>query len=393
MGTDKPRLLGRGQFHHRPPGVGVAECRKDSPVDAKIRMAVMAAFDSVTKVERDPSEFVGDHGTTQESAPIIRRPRSNSRQKPPSFRQEDRSNAAGETRGRPWLAACPGNGHTRAEGPEPKMRTLPMAGVLLSGLLMAPACSREAPGPSASATPPGPAVKKLQLTCDKPVVSARVEASVDGLAEGRPAELVWRTVTGGWVVEDYYHFRGKKYKDTEQSLGLFRVGSDGHLDAQFTIPEDYGGVHDVMVRIRRQDRGAERHRGHTELRAGAARRPRRHTDRAPRQRPWLADDGEHVGGQLGQQRGGLGLGGELARHGCRAVSRGGIAGRPRREGLHGISGPELSELRAGADGARSAAGVHVSRHLRPSRAARRVRRACTRRNRRQTPSCASIARR
>ncbi len=67
------------------------------------------------------------------------------------------------------------------------MRTLLMAGVLLSGLLMAPACSREAPGPSASATPPGPAVKKLQLTCDKPVVSARVEASVDGLAEGRPA--------------------------------------------------------------------------------------------------------------------------------------------------------------------------------------------------------------
>ena len=124
-----------------------------------------------------------------------------------------------------------------------------MTGVLLSGLLTAPACSRETPGPSASVTPPGPAVKKLQLTCDKPVVGARVEASVDGLAEGRPADLVWRTVTGGWVVEDYYHFRGKKYKDAEQSLGRFRVGSDGRLDAQFTIPEDYGGVHDVMVRI------------------------------------------------------------------------------------------------------------------------------------------------
>jgi len=42
------------------------------------------------------------------------------------------------------------------------------------------------------------------------------------LREGR-AELQWGTVAGGWVVEDYYHFKGKKYKETTSSLGKFNI--------------------------------------------------------------------------------------------------------------------------------------------------------------------------
>jgi hypothetical protein len=68
-----------------------------------------------------------------------------------------------------------------------------------------------------------------------------------GLPAGKDAELQWATVTGGWVIEDYYHFRGKKYSDTTSSLGRFPIDQHGRLDAQFTIPEDYGGVHDVMA--------------------------------------------------------------------------------------------------------------------------------------------------
>jgi hypothetical protein len=60
-------------------------------------------------------------------------------------------------------------------------------------------------------------------------------------------ELQWGTVTGGWVIEDYYHFRGKKYSDASSSLGTFRIDREGRLDAPFVIPEDYGGVHDVIA--------------------------------------------------------------------------------------------------------------------------------------------------
>ena len=81
------------------------------------------------------------------------------------------------------------------------------------------------------------------------MVGARVTVRATGLPAGKEAELQWGTVTGGWVIEDYYHFRGKKYTDSTMSLGRFPIDQDGRLSAQFTIPEDYGGVHDVMALV------------------------------------------------------------------------------------------------------------------------------------------------
>jgi hypothetical protein len=69
------------------------------------------------------------------------------------------------------------------------------------------------------------------------------------LPAGKTVELTWDTVTGGWVIEDYYHFRGKKYSKATTSLGQFSVDRQGALDARFDIPEDYGGVHDVIALI------------------------------------------------------------------------------------------------------------------------------------------------
>src|SRR5262245_47970279 len=53
--------------------------------------------------------------------------------------------------------------------------------------------------------------KRLELKYQRPIVGAEVAVSGSGLPAGEMAELKWGTVTGGWVVEDYYHFRGKKY--------------------------------------------------------------------------------------------------------------------------------------------------------------------------------------
>jgi hypothetical protein len=51
------------------------------------------------------------------------------------------------------------------------------------------------------------------------------------------------------VVEDYYHFRGKKYSETTSSLGHFDVDPGGRVDARFAVPEDYGGVHEVTLLV------------------------------------------------------------------------------------------------------------------------------------------------
>jgi len=86
----------------------------------------------------------------------------------------------------------------------------------------------------------------LNIVADKKTVGSDVRFSASGLPVG-VIELVWQTVSGGWVVEDYYHFKGKHYSESKLSLGRFSVGNDGHLEGRFTIPEDYGGVHDVIA--------------------------------------------------------------------------------------------------------------------------------------------------
>jgi hypothetical protein len=90
----------------------------------------------------------------------------------------------------------------------------------------------------------------LNLEYAKPaIVGTTVHATVGGLTPRTSVDLSWGTVTGGWVIEDYYHFRGKKYSETTTSLGRFSVDDQGRLDASFAVPEDFGGVHEVTVLV------------------------------------------------------------------------------------------------------------------------------------------------
>jgi hypothetical protein len=116
-----------------------------------------------------------------------------------------------------------------------------------------PAATTNAPAAAAgSESPSAPAsgdVQLLKLTYASPTVGSDVRASAAGLPAGKTVDLVWQTVEGGWVIEDYYHFRGKKYAESTLSLGTFTVDANGALDARFTIPEDFGGVHDIVASI------------------------------------------------------------------------------------------------------------------------------------------------
>src|SRR5215475_11384387 len=90
----------------------------------------------------------------------------------------------------------------------------------------------------------------LRLThqgSDKVVVGTEIDAIAEGLPPGRKVELLWKTVKGGWIVEDYYHFRGKRFTESSTSLASAETDDNGRVFAHFTIPEDYGGVHEVVV--------------------------------------------------------------------------------------------------------------------------------------------------
>ena len=121
-----------------------------------------------------------------------------------------------------------------------------LLGLLIVGVLALAMCTCSRP--TVAAKPDQP-VQKLNLTYERPVVGAEVKVVASGLPAGKTVDLKWSTVTGGWVIEDNYYFRGKKYSETTSSLGKFPVDSRGRLDASFTIPEDYGGVHDVVAAI------------------------------------------------------------------------------------------------------------------------------------------------
>jgi len=95
----------------------------------------------------------------------------------------------------------------------------------------------------------GQSSAKLELKHDKAVVGAAVHVTGTGLPSGKTVELVWGTVKGGWVIEDYFHFRGRKYADSTTSLGHFQVDGNGRLAAEFKIPEDFGGVHEVIAMV------------------------------------------------------------------------------------------------------------------------------------------------
>src|SRR5205823_3996561 len=134
-------------------------------------------------------------------------------------------------------------------------RAAPYSRLCLAAVVAAaPACSRTSAGQAAGVAAASPAptaqIATLDLAYDKPAIAGAVaHATASGLSAGKTVDLTWGTVSGGWVVEDYYHFRGKKYSDTSSKLQEFRVDSNGQLDARFKIPEDYGGVHEVIAVI------------------------------------------------------------------------------------------------------------------------------------------------
>jgi hypothetical protein len=131
--------------------------------------------------------------------------------------------------------------------------------VLLAGSIAAAGCQRTAGSPfgvAAAAADRSPAathaapLKSLVLkhpTAATVVVGTEIDATGEGLPPGRTVDLLWRTVDGGWVVEDYYHFRGKKFTEATRPLAQATTTADGRLAARFRVPEDYGGVHEVIV--------------------------------------------------------------------------------------------------------------------------------------------------
>ena len=109
-----------------------------------------------------------------------------------------------------------------------------------------PSQTNEAATGVQTGTPAAP-IARMTTSPSKATVGSQVSFSATRLTPGSVVDLMWQTVQGGWVTRDYYRFEGKKYTETETLLARFTVSDDGALEGGFVIPEDYGGMHNLVV--------------------------------------------------------------------------------------------------------------------------------------------------
>lgn len=117
------------------------------------------------------------------------------------------------------------------------------------------------PTPAAAATPPPPAATPAPLKLLKTVpetgpVGTNITVTGDGLLPGKAAEIIWVTADGSYETKFLatdVQFRGRKFAEKRVPLSTAVVDAQGRVSATFTIPEDFGEVHDIYVVVDGQE--------------------------------------------------------------------------------------------------------------------------------------------
>jgi hypothetical protein len=90
------------------------------------------------------------------------------------------------------------------------------------------------------------AAATLSFTPDYGPVGTAVTAEASGLTPGAHVTLSWQTADAAWHV-DGGNFLGVTAKEASIQLGSGVVAADGTFKVDFTVPDDYGYVHNVFV--------------------------------------------------------------------------------------------------------------------------------------------------
>jgi hypothetical protein len=119
-------------------------------------------------------------------------------------------------------------------------------GVLFVIALLAPAAASAQLGAEAPLAMPHGFVGRMTLAPEHGPPGTPVRVVAEGLPVDTEFQLVWRTVKGGWkVTQAEYH--GREYRPAAFELATVRTDAAGRLTATFTVPEDFGFLHDVVL--------------------------------------------------------------------------------------------------------------------------------------------------
>ncbi|MBI2938793.1 MAG: hypothetical protein HYY04_00010 [Chloroflexi bacterium] len=111
-----------------------------------------------------------------------------------------------------------------------------------------------APGAAPTATPIP--LKPLKVEPVKGYVGERFAVTGVGLSPGKPVDFVWVTWDGGYLTQaspETVEFYDRKFTEKRVSLGRATTDAGGQVSASFTVPDDYGEVHDIYAIVDEKD--------------------------------------------------------------------------------------------------------------------------------------------
>ncbi len=106
---------------------------------------------------------------------------------------------------------------------------------------------------SSAATFPNGIKGDVEISPSRGIVGSPATLNGTGFDPGSTLEVVWGAFTGSWKLEmndgEYTgNFLGRQFQESDMPLTTVKVADDGTFSTAFTVPEGFGGTHDVYVR-------------------------------------------------------------------------------------------------------------------------------------------------
>src|SRR5215831_20903979 len=121
-----------------------------------------------------------------------------------------------------------------------------LSGILFTVALLGPAAAAAQLGREAPLAAAHGFVGRMEVSPEHGSPGAPVQVTAEGLPANTEFQLVWRTVRGSWKVgQGEYH--GREYTPAAFEIAEVRSDAAGRLAVTFTVPEDFGFLHDVVL--------------------------------------------------------------------------------------------------------------------------------------------------
>ena len=119
-------------------------------------------------------------------------------------------------------------------------------GAFFAVALLAPALAGAQPGRDAPLATAHGFVGRMAVSPEHGPPGTPVRVKAEGLPADTDFQVVWRTVKGAWkVAQAEYH--GREYQPAAFEIATVRTDAAGRLAATFTVPDDFGFLHDVVL--------------------------------------------------------------------------------------------------------------------------------------------------